>query len=594
MKIKNASFVGTIPIVLSTLMAAILAGCGGSGGQDTRSKAPVATSETSRPAPSQSESDLAALASSIMAQPPLPMPSNINNDSVLELLCGRVYQGTLDLKGKSNVTVRTAGTCGAATITPGQSVAGWTLHQGNVYSAPVPFDVAQVLIDGQPQSLAHWPGRSQTWAKATSSGATSLAYAMPNNDLAGATLVFRAFDWSIDARRISAYSGGAMTLGSTGNPAFDGYAPSGQVPFYVEGKLWMLDEPGEWAVSSGRLYVWAPDGKSPEGRVWGAPSAASSKHGIDASTSTGVIIDNVRVYGAANGINAVDATDLAVSNTDIVNSSENGIVNSGGSGLSVTNALVRNSRHDGILVRWGGGRESIRNSRIDASGVIGMPTNAHAAIYLAASVGAMISGNTVTNAGYIGIRFFRNATVSGNTVDSACLILSDCGGLYTSARDALPLDAQVTGNTIKNVGVSHRLAWAIQLDDSANAVTIADNTISANGNGLMLFDSFNNAITGNTFTHSNQAHIQMAETANATNVRNNRVSGNRFVTRNSEETYRISSDRGVTSVTQFGTYSDNRYESSSSIFANFNGEALNFSQWKTRTGQDGSSIFSAP
>jgi parallel beta-helix repeat protein len=226
--------------------------------------------------------------------------------------------------------------------------------------------------------------------------------------------------------------------------------------------------------------------------------------------------------------------------------------------------------------------------------VIGMPTNAHAAIYLAASVGAMVSGNTVTNAGYIGIRFFRNATVSGNTVDSACLILSDCGGLYTSARDALPLDAQVTGNTIKNVGVSHRLAWAIQLDDSANAVTIANNTISANGNGLMLFDSFNNTVTGNTFTHSNQAHIQMAETANATNVRNNQVSGNRFVTRNSEETYRISSDRGVTSVTQFGTYSDNRYESSSSIFANFNGEALNFSQWKTRTGQDGSSIFAAP
>jgi hypothetical protein len=190
---------------------------------------------------------------------------------------------------------------------------------------------------------------------------------MPNNDLAGATLVFRAFDWSIDARRINAYSGGVVTLGSTGNPAFDGYAPSGQVSFYVEGKLWMLDEPGEWAVSSGRLYVWAPDGKSPEGRIWVSPSAASGKHGIDASTSTGVIIDNVRVYGAANGINAVDATDVTVSNTDIVNSSENGIVNSGGSGLSVTNALVRNSRHDGILVRWGGGRESIRNSRIDAS-----------------------------------------------------------------------------------------------------------------------------------------------------------------------------------------------------------------------------------
>jgi hypothetical protein len=68
------------------------------------------------------------------------------------------------------------------------------------------------------------------------------------------------------------------------------------------------------------------------------------------------------------------------------------------------------------------------------------------------------------------------------------------------------------------------------------------------------------------------AHIQMAETANAASVRNNSVSGNRFVTKNREETYRISSDRGAASVAPFGTYDNNRYESASSIFANFNGE----------------------
>jgi hypothetical protein len=110
----------------------------------------------------------------------------------------------------------------------------------------------------------------------------------------------------------------------------------------------------------------------------------------------------------------------------------------------------------------------------------------------------------------------------------------------------------------------------------------------------MIFDGFDNAITGNAFTQNTQAHIQMAETANSTSVRNNQVSGNSFVTANREETYRISSDRGSASVAQFGTYGDNRYQSTSSIFANFNGEALNFSQWKTCTSQDGSSSLSEP
>jgi parallel beta-helix repeat protein len=222
--------------------------------------------------------------------------------------------------------------------------------------------------------------------------------------------VFRAFGWSIDARRVTGYSGNVMTLAPTGNPSFDGYSPSGQVSFYVEGKLWMLDEPGEWAVSNGRLYVWAPDGKSPEGRVYASPSGASGKHGIDASDSDGIVIENIRIYGAANGIHAMDAGGLKVLGTDILNSSESGIINSGGTGLTVTDSSVRNSRHDGILVRWGGARESIRNSRIDAAGVTGMPTNAHAAIYLADSTGATVSGNSITNAGYIGVRFFREAS----------------------------------------------------------------------------------------------------------------------------------------------------------------------------------------
>lgn len=58
--------------------------------------------------------------------------------------------------------------------------------------------------------------------------------------------------------------------------------------------------------------------------------------------------------------------------------------------------------------------------------------------------------------------------------------------------------------------------------------------------------------------------------------------------------YRHSSELGSAAVLRFGSYADNTYLSTSSIFANYNGEALSFAQWKARTGQDGTSTFAAP
>lgn len=524
-----------------------------------------------------------------MTQMPLAMPEAIANGSTVSLQCGKSYYGTLDLRGKSNVTVTTEGTCGKAILSPGQAIAGWSHYQGNIYSAPIGFEPVQLALDGQPQALAHWPSRAQTWAKAAGSTATSLSYAMPNADLVGATLIFRPFDWTIEGRKITAYGNNSMTLASTGNGNFDGRALSGTPDFYVEGKLWMLDEPGEWVASGGRVYVWTPDGQSPEGRVWASPD----RHGIDAANSSGIVIDNVAIYGAADGIHAAGARDLRATRVDISNSSGNGIMNSGGLRLAVDGATIRNSRFDGIIVKWGGGGEAIANSRIDASAVIGMPVAGHAGISLTATDGARITDNVVSNSGYIGIRAFRNATIARNTVDTACVVLTDCGGIYVSAPDKLALNTRIEGNTVSNVGRSQRLAWALYLDSSANATTVSGNIVSASGNGMLIHNGFNNTVTGNWFSTSTKAHVQMAEGGSAS-VRNNVVTGNSFSARNGEETYRLSSDLGVSSVAQFASYDRNSYTSSSAVFANFNGESIGYALWKSRTGQDGASSFAVP
>jgi parallel beta-helix repeat protein len=522
------------------------------------------------------------------------MPSAIANGSVVALECGRTYHGTLDLRDKSDVTVRTNGSCGNAILSPGQALSDWTRHRDDVFSAAVPFDVAQVVLDGLPLAAAHWPNRPQTWARASASSTGSLSYAMPNGDLVGATLVFKPYVWAVEARRITAYSGSTMSVSALGTTAggsnFDGYALGGPVDFYVEGKLWMLDAPGEWAVSEGRLYVWAPDGRSPEGRVWVSPN----RDGVDATNSHAVALDGVSVYGAANGINALGAANLRVTNVSIANSSANGIPNSGGVGLHVDGATIRNTRHDAISVHWGGGGETVRNARIDASGTVGMPTHARAAINLTSTDGAAVHNNQVTHSGYIGIRVFRNATVSGNTVDGACLVLTDCGGIATAAPDRTALNTRIENNTIRNVGPDQRLAWGVYLSSSANGVTVSGNRISDNGNGLEILNGFDNRITGNSFARNTQAHIQMVEFGGTAAVANNLVSGNTFTTAGKQEVYRLSSALGTTALGLFGSYADNSYLSSASIFANYNGEALSFAQWQARTGQDQSSTLYAP
>lgn len=577
-----------VPLVLCTSFVIGMAGCGGSSGSPAASSASATSASVAADstAPAAVQASTAAIAAPDLTQPALPLPANIANGSVVQLQCGRTYSGTLDLAGKSNVTVKTEGSCGKAAIMPGQAVSGWSQYQGNIYSAPIAFDAAQVLVDGQPLARAHWPSRAQTWARASSTSSSALTYPMPNGDLAGATLLFRPNDWAVEARTITGYSGGTMSLAATGKVSFDGYDLSGQPDFYVEGKLWMLDEPGEWAVSGGRLYVWTADGKSPEGRVVASPD----RDGIDARNAQGITVDGVRIYAAANGINALDAKNLRVTATDIANSSENGILNSGGSGLYVDGASIRNSRHDAIAVKWGGGGETVRNSTIDASGVTGMPTNAHAAVNLTVGVGSTVSNNTVTNSGYIGIRAFRNASVTQNTVDGACLVLTDCGGMYFYSDDGQALNTVVDGNTIAHVGGSQKLAWAIDLD-AASGVTVSNNTITASANGMQLHNGNGNTISGNRFSASHQAHIQMDEDGSAPSVRNNVVKNNAFTSKNGEETYRISSTLGVDSVAQFATYADNAYTSTSQTFANFNGELLNTTQWKARTGQDASSTF---
>jgi parallel beta-helix repeat protein len=514
----------------------------------------------------------------------LPVPTGILTGEIVHLQCGKAYVGTLNIAGKSNVVVRTIGSCGKATISPGRAIKGWKLHRDNIYSAPIDFSPVQVSVDEAPMSLAHYPNKPQIWAKGKSPDPNKLRYNMPDKDLTGALLVFRAEEWLIETRPVLDYADGTIMLKTKVGDAFD-LKPENE--FYVEGKLWMLDSPGEWAVSNGRLYVWTPDGKSPEGRVWASPKES----GIIANDSRNVTIDGVRIFSAANGIEATGSTNLRIVNTEIVNSSEDGM-HIGGTGLVIDNATITNSVKNGIWAYYGTTGSVITNSMITSTGMIGMPKRSKGSIVFEDGSGQHIENNKIINSSYIGIRVHKNATVRNNVIDGACLVLTDCGGIYTFARDKLPSNVLIERNTIKNL--TQRYAFAVYLDDYANGVTVTGNTITNNPSGVMMHNGFNNLVTKNVFSSSGHEHMLFNETSKTASIHRNQVTDNVFVSTNGEMTYRLWSLLENMTVKNFGQFNKNSYAGNPGVFAEVNGiGTMSYASWKSRMKQDERSTLKA-
>jgi parallel beta-helix repeat protein len=490
---------------------------------------------------------------------PAPLPANIANGATVTLQCGKTYQGTLKLNSKSNVTVTTAGTCGKAAISPGRAVAGFTKYAGNIYSAPISFTPVQVAVAGNPVSAAHWP--NAPWATSTGS--------IPNRDLNGATLVYLDNQSVVKTHKLTSNS------------------VSTSKPFYVEGKLWMLDTAGEWVVQDGRLYLWAPDGQSPEGRVWAAPNS----NGINADNSTGITIEGITIFSANNGISADSSTGLKVLNTDIANSAANGIWASGSQKLTVDKTNVSNSRESGINGWYSVVGALVTNSTVTNTGMAGMPSPTDAGVFFGHGSDNRIENVRVSNSAYHGISVLHNrrTMVLNSVVDGACARLTDCAAIYTGARDRLPLTLRIEGNTVTNTKGTEGIG--IYLDDFANGVTVTRNTISNNTRGMVLHNAFNNVITHNTFHASAITHLGFGQDSGT--IRNNQVTNNTFQSTGTEWTFNLESGSNLKT---FATFNHNTYTTANAhVFGrtwdgSSAGVTTSYSEWKRSMAQDTHSV----
>lgn len=437
---------------------------------------------------------------------------------VLALRCDGVWHEALRIRGGGSpsapVSIKPYGACAQGErpeVRPTTILVDWHAYSDSVYSASLDSPVSQVLVDGVVQAPARYPAQGLLYADGALAGGrkgstglvdTALVgapvSALPTN---GARVMVRTVGWKIESVGLASATGNRLRFTqATEYPVRKG---SG---YYLEGARWMVDDAPGWFLDGAgqQFYLHLPLGANPAGRT---VEVAGAEPGLRLTRQSHVVVEGLRIRGAgADGIRVEGGNGIVLRDMEVLQSGRDGIAGTDGAVLRIENSKVQASGRDGIALLQAHGSQVVGNN-VDESGTIGGPRNVYAAINAGRSSYVRIERNSIRGAGYIGIRFGSHTQVVNNAVRDACLVLDDCGAIYTwtNAERVLALSSVVRGNVIENVVGNHdgnpepwTLAAGIYLDDLTNGVLVEGNTIRAAERGIYLHNAFDNSVVQNT------------------------------------------------------------------------------------------------
>jgi parallel beta-helix repeat protein len=519
---------------------------------------------------------------------------------------GGLWRGQLNItsSGTANspIIYDSYGTGAAPTISGADVITGWTQYSGNIYVANVGNITAptQLYVDGQFYDAAHYPNSGYLLATANSTDKTSIIdsnLTISADQIVGATVLSRPVHWFISSKIATAYDPSSHTITLDSNIYGNSTVMLAKFGYYLQGKLGMLDSAGEWFYDSaaGKLYLWTPNNDNPANHTI---ELSARQYGIQSAGKNYVTIQNLNIVNANQYDVSVYGSNVTLNNLS---------VQGGSSGIyspSLTNSLVQNNSVKNTLStgikQTNLNNVTISNNNVNNAGNVGVsPKESEAGI---ASWGTAfnVTGNTVTNSGYIGIEYGGDQTIiQNNTIDRTCLVIDDCGGIYTANAGKVGWTSIIRGNTIKNIignniGTSNPIssptgAVGVYLDDLSHGYTVVNNTVDNAEYGIYIHSGYDNTVTGN-IVHNARSHgFLIVESSYSPSVpgtvHDNTITGNIFESIGTIADARYTSD--VETVLNFGTYNNNQYCHPNSNFMVANsGKNYNFVDWQKFSGQD--------
>jgi parallel beta-helix repeat protein len=500
---------------------------------------------------------------------------------------------------------------GAKPVISGSNVVSarsWTLYSGNIYVAnagdiPSP---TQLYVDGTYYDIAHYPNSGYLLATANSTDTTSIIdsnLTLSADQIVGATAMVRAVSWYISTLSITAYDPATHTI-TLNAPLLDAstFMKVG-FGFYLQNMLWMLDSPKEWYYdpSAGKLYLWTASGDYPGNHT---VEFSSRAYGLLNMGRKYVTIQDLAITGANRyDIYVSDANNVIVKNCEL-SGGQVGIYFTSTSYSSILYNSVWNTLGNGIQVSWNMNNIDVSNNTINNAGNVGVsPKESYAGLYFYGTA-INITNNTITNSGYNGISYNGNLVdIRNNVIDKSCLVLDDCGGIYTSAPyvgnkpDLTATTSNIIrGNTVTNsvgnfsgTALTYTKARGVYLDDGTHGTTVYDNTVYNTDHGIYIRTGHSNSVTGNAAYRARIYGFFIIESGVAATapgvVHDNVVTGNTFETVSTGATACYFSD--IEDATNFGTYDHNRYCHPNSDFVVSNqGVNYNLLAWQQKSGQD--------
>jgi parallel beta-helix repeat protein len=535
--------------------------------------------------------------------------ANMASVDAILLRCGDTFRGSLEIasvaQGAHDVLIGGYGDCSGnrrPVISGSNWIGGgnWTqvAPASRVYTRPysvAPAKLDRLFLNNLPLIKARFPNTDAPWggyARLSSNHVastttltldTAAVNQIGSNPVVGAFIHVRTTPWTIDTGVVKAYSGGVMTIeawDAEARTVLDKGLPNVITKasgFVLEGKKWMIDVPGEWALetdnvtSTSALYLHLPDAMDPAALAQGLGNLEGSvetygvhlkwrkgqlvgtairgarvervlfKHQAYASvklleTDNAEVLDIRSEHAGAFGVNVLTAPKVKVSLSQFDGAGESGVEARDTSELLVANNVFTQT---GMYGRAAG-----------SAAAIGVGTG------VTGSTKAVIENNVIRDSAKNGMTI-KNADgvkIVGNTVVSSCLRYADCAGIYIDGlgphgegepSPGFPaVGALVDANMIVQAksnwfgySVPYPIpqAYGIYLDETSAHVTVRNNVISNVEGGIYLHDAFENTVEGNKVRGVTYASFIGAQSRAAKSLYGNLIRNNDFFSLRSAE-----------------------------------------------------------
>jgi len=395
-----------------------------------------------------------------------------------------------------------------------------------------------------------------------------------NNTVQGATVYVRTNPYTVEAARVKTYtpSSGVVELETALKFPIEPTAG-----YILEGKTWMIDQAGEWAMDGANLlYASAAPVTSELLAVIQRTSTSTNANiptmGLWLAQVDKMQIEHLRLEYNDTSIDLDNSPDVKIRDIESAHAYDGGILSSNSPRLQILDSRIDHSGLNGIRI-FSSADAKVAGNVVSNTGSYRVANPEGAGVQSGISLQGwairvqgertLVENNLVQDSANVGIAFSDEAgtIVRNNTVLRPCLLLTDCGGIYTSNDAALgtndqlsipaptTMTSQVYGNLVAGLrsNLDGSYIWGalrdhiagenqangIYLDAGTSTVEIFNNVVAGAEVGIYLHNSAYNFVHDNVTQGITYASffVSSDSTKNAWITRGNRIANNTLFSR---------------------------------------------------------------